>query len=64
MTNTTPSTDKWRWARLAAGIGLFGLLMALRDEATSIWLRATIAGGAFAIMAWAIFSLAPCKARS
>jgi len=40
-----------RWATLLVCICVFGVLMGLRPEAHSIWIRAGIAGVAFAILA-------------
>ena len=38
------------WAWLALSIALFGVLMAFRSELHSIWLRALVAGVAFAVL--------------
>ena len=44
-----------RWALLLVSICVFGLLMGLRDELASIWLRAAMAATAFVILVPAIF---------
>jgi len=40
-----------RWAMFIACICAFAVLMGLRPEASSMWVRAGIAGAAFAILA-------------
>ena len=42
------------WALLVLSVVLFGLLMAVRSELQSIWLRALVAGLAFAVLCLAV----------
>jgi hypothetical protein len=40
----------YRWIWLVAAIGIFGVLMGLRGDFHSVWIRAILAGCAFAIL--------------
>jgi len=50
------------WVWLVIGCILFGVLMALRDAVHSMWLRAAIAGSAFAALG--LFAIQFRKARA
>ena len=43
-----------RWAWLVLSVVLFGTIMAFRSELHSIWLRALVAGVAFAVLYLAV----------
>jgi hypothetical protein len=51
-----PSPTKQQLGKLVVGIVLFAALMALQTEVQGMWPRALVAGGAFGILAWSIFS--------
>ena len=39
---------------IVVGVILFGALMALRYELSSVWARAAVAGCAFVVLGWAV----------
>jgi hypothetical protein len=47
---------KRRVGRLVIGIAVFAALMALRHELSSVWMRATVAACAFAVLALAVLT--------
>jgi hypothetical protein len=56
MTEKTSKRKIRRWYRVGAGILLFGLMMGFRGTVQAVWLRAVIAGSAFAVLALALLS--------
>ncbi len=48
MSNRTNTQGKWAWFGMA--VILFGLLMGLRSQFQSEWLRALVAGAAFLVL--------------
>ena len=52
ITNSDKTSRPWAWLVLSALV--FGALMAFRSELDSIWLRALVAGIAFAFLFLAV----------
>ena len=54
MNTPQPETPFQRWIVMAAAITVFGLLMGMRGNLSSAWLRAAAAGAAFAVLVPAV----------